>query len=133
MRLLIGIVLMVLWVSSVLLLPACGGATEAEAAQGSESRELSFVIVNKSGSEIHSIGLAGANHPMSFRPIEDDARSEIKNKKLKLPEKLSLHWTDARGDRHEGSVRVWSELGASYSGPVVLTINYRNKVILTGG
>ena len=70
---------------------------------------------------------------MSFSDIPDNERSELKDKKLKLPERLTLHWGDSRGNRAEGSVNVWSELGASYSGPVVLTITPRGKVVLTRG
>lgn len=132
-RLLVGTVLMVLWVCSILLLPGCGGATEAEAAEAQVPRELSFVVINQSRGEVNSIGLAGANMPMSYGSIDKGGRKSLKNKGLTLPEKLTLHWTDHRGDRHEGSARVWSELGASYSGPVTLTINHRNKVVLTGG
>lgn len=114
------------------LLPGCG-PSEADAAEAQTPRELSFVIVNNSGGDIKSIGLAGANIPMNFSDMDKGARSEIKNKKLKLPEKLSLHWSDHRGNRKEGSVSVWSELGASYAGPVTLTITQRGKVVLTGG
>lgn len=122
---------MVLWVSSMLLLPACG-PSEADAAQASEPRDLSFTIINQSRGDIDSIGVEGANYPMSFSPIEKDDSATIKSKKLELPETLTVHWTDARGERHEGTVRVWGELGASYAGPVNLTINYRNRVILSG-
>lgn len=130
MRVLIG---MVLWVSCVVFMPGCGGASEAEAAEAAQDRELSFVVRNQSGKDIRDIGLEGANFPMSFSPIEDDGTARIRSKKLELPETLTLHWSDQRGERHEGSVRVWSELGGSYSGPVVLTINYRNQVSVTGG
>ena len=132
-RLMLGTVLMVLWVCSLLVLPGCGGASEAKAQEAQVPRELSFVIVNNSGGDIRSIGLQGANIPMSFRAMAKGKRSEIKNKKLKLPEQLTLHWSDRRGDRYEGSVHVWGELGASYSGPVKLTITRRNKVVLSGG
>ena len=114
------------------LLPGCG-PSEADAAQADVPRELSFVIVNNTGGDISSIGLAGANIPMNFSDMDKGQRSEIKNKKLKLPEKFNLHWSDQRGNRKEGSVSVWSELGASYTGPVTLTITQRGKVVLTGG
>ena len=132
MRLVVGIVLMVLWVSSVLLLPGCG-ASEADAAEAAQPRPLSFTVVNNTGGELRSIGISGANLPMSFSPIDTGQRSTISNKSLELPERLSLHWTDARGERREGSVRVWAELGASYSGPVTLTVTNRNQVVLSGG
>lgn len=131
MKIVLGVIAMVLWVSSVLLTPGCGPG-EAEAAQAAEPRDLSFAIVNNSGDTIKSIGLEGANLPMSFRPIEDGGSSSIKNRKLELPEKLTLHWSDKHGDRHEGSVRVWGELGSTYSGQVTLTISRSNKVVLTG-
>lgn len=114
------------------LLPGCG-PSEADAAQAEKPRQLSFVIVNNSGGEIDGVALDGANLPIGFRDIEKAGRSEVKNKKLELPEKLTLHWGDPRGNRKEGSVNVWSELGSSYSGPVTLTITRRGKVVLTGG
>lgn len=115
------------------LIPGCGGATEAEASQAQAPRQLRFVIVNRSGGKIDQVGISGANIPMGFRAIEQNGRSELKHKDLTLPEKLTLHWSDSRGERHEGTVGVWSELGGAYSGSVVLTITQRGKVILTGG
>jgi hypothetical protein len=113
------------------LLPGCG-PSEADAAAASEPRPLSFVVLNKTGGDINGVGIEGANVPMGFSDIENNGRGEVKDKDLKLPETLTLHWGDTRGDRHEGSVNVWSELGASYSGPVTLTITRRGKVNLTG-
>ena len=132
MRLVVAIVLMVAWVSGVLLLPGCG-PSEADAAAAAEPRSLSFTVVNNTGGEIRSIALEGANLPMSFRPIARGQRSTLSNKELELPETLTLHWSDVNGDRREGTVRVWSDLGAAYSGPVTLTINSRNQVALNGG
>lgn len=109
------------------------GASEADAAQAEAPRELSFVVINKSGGEINGVALDGANIPIGFRDIQNNGRSEVKDKKLELPEKLTLHWGDQRGDRKEGSVNAWSGLGASYTGPVTLTITGRGKVVLTGG
>ena len=114
------------------LLPGCG-PSEADAAAAEKPRELSFVVVNNSGQDIGGVALEGANIPMAFRDIEKNGRGSVKHKNLKLPEKLTLHWGDSRGDRKEGSVNVWSELGASYTGPVTLTITRRGKVTLTGG
>lgn len=114
------------------LLPGCG-PSEADAAAAQAPRQLSFVVINHSGGEIKGVGLVGANIPMGFRDIEDDGQSELKNKKLELPETLTLHWGDTRGNRNEGTVHVRSELGASYTGPVTLTITRRGKVVLTGG
>lgn len=114
------------------LLPGCG-PSEADAAAAQVPRELSFVVINNSGQTIQSVGLDGANIPMSFADLEDNAQGAVKNKKLELPEKLTLHWGDARGNRKEGTVKVWSELGSSYSGPVTLTITRRSTVTLTGG
>lgn len=114
------------------LLPGCG-PSEADAAAAQVPRELSFVVVNHSGQAVEGVGLDGANIPMSFADLADNARGEVKNKKLELPEKLTLHWGDARGNRKEGTVKVWSELGSSYSGPVTLTITRRSTVTLTGG
>lgn len=132
MRVLIGSLLMVLWVSAMLLLPGCG-PSEADAAQAAVPRDLSFTVVNRSGGEMSSIGLAGANYPIAYSNITDQDQHTIKSKSLELPETLTLHWSDRRGDRKEGTVHVWSELGASYSGPVVLTVDRRGKVVLTGG
>jgi len=114
------------------LLPGCG-PSEADAAAAQQPRELSFVVINRSGGDIEGVGLQGANIPMGFSDIKAGGRGEIKNKKLKLPETLTLHWGDDRGDRHEGSVNAWSELGSSYTGPVRLTITRRGNVTLTGG
>jgi hypothetical protein len=114
------------------LLPGCG-PSEADAAAAEAPRALSFVVVNNSGQTLESVGLEGANIPMGFRDIEKNGRGEVKNKKLELPETLTLHWGDARGNRKEGTVNVWSELGASYSGPVTLTVTRQGKVVLTGG
>ena len=108
------------------------GPSEADAAEAQAPRQLSFVVINKTGQDIEGVGLEGANIPMGFRDIEKDGRGEVKHKELKLPEKLTLHWGNPRGDRSEGTVHVWSELGASYSGPVTLTITRRGKVVLTG-
>ena len=113
------------------LLPGCG-PSEADAAAAQTPRELSFVVINHSGGDIDGVGLDGANIPMGFSDIKKDGKAELKNKKLKLPETLTLHWGNRRGDRKEGSVKVWSELGASYTGPVTLTISRRGKVVLTG-
>ena len=114
------------------LLPGCG-PSEADAAAAEQPRELSFVVINNSGQDIEGVGLEGANIPMGFRDIEKNARGEVKNKKLKLPETLTLHWGDGRGNRKEGTVHVWSELGPSYAGPVTLTVTRQGKVTLTGG
>lgn len=130
MKLFVATVLMIAWVSAVLLLPGCGGATSAEA---SVKRDLTFTLVNNSRMDIRSIGVEGTDPPFSYSPIQAGSRSMLKSKSLSLPETLTVHWTDERGDRHEGTVRCWSELGASYSGPVVMTITHRNKVVLTGG
>jgi len=116
----------------LMLIPACG-PSEADAAEAAEPRDLSFVIVNNSSYKIDDIGLAGANLPMNFSAIDKGGRSELKNKKLELPRKLTLHWSDSRGERHEGTVDVWGKFGASYSGPVKLTITQRYQVVLTGG
>ena len=132
MRLVIACLLMVLWVSAVLLLPACG-PTEADAAQAAVPRELSFNVINQSGGKMTSIGIEGTNYPMAFSNIDDDDAHMLKSKSLELPESLTLHWSDARGNRHEGTVHVWNELGASYTGPVNLTVDARGKVTLTGG
>lgn len=132
-RLVIAVVLMLLWVGGVLLMPGCGGATQANAAQAAEPRELSFVVVNKTGGEMRSIGLAGANLPMAFSNIADGDRHSLKSKSLNLPETLTLHWSDQRGNRHEGRVEVWGQLSSTYSGPVTLTVTRRNKVNLSGG
>lgn len=132
MRLIIACLLMVLWVSAVLLLPACG-PTEADASQAAVPRELTFTVINQSGGKMTSIGMEGANAAIAYSTIDDNDSHTIKSKSLTLPEKLTLHWTDARGDRREGTVKVWNELGASYSGPVNLTVNKRGKVTLTGG
>lgn len=122
---------MVMWVCSILLLPGCGaGANSAEAA---EPRDLSFTLINQSRSDIRAIGVEGTDPPMSFSPIDEGGRATIRSKKLQLPETLTVHWSDERGERHEGTVRVWGELGASYSGPVKMTIDHRNKVVLSGG
>jgi hypothetical protein len=121
-----------LLVMILLLIPGCG-PSEADAAAAETPRELSFVVVNNTGGPIKGIGLEGANMPMAFRNIDDGEQASVKNKQLKLPERLTLHWGDRRGDRHEGSVNVWSELGASYTGQVTLTITRRGKVVLTGG
>lgn len=123
----------VLWASSLLLLSGCGGGSEMKAEQAQVSRDLSFVVINNSRGEIREIGLQGANIPISYSTMQKGKRSEIKSKKLELPERLTLHWSDTRGDRHEGTVRVWGELGATYSGPITLTITAQNKVTLTGG
>lgn len=114
------------------LLPGCG-PSEASATQAAVPRPLSFVVVNNSGEAIQGIGLEGANIPMGFRNLESGDKSQLKNKNLKLPEKLTLHWNDARGRRKEGSVNIWGRLGASYSGPVTLTITSRGGVTLAGG
>ena len=108
------------------------GPSEADAAAADEPRELTFVVINESGGDINGVALVGANMPMGFHDIKNKDRGEVKSKKLELPEKLTLHWGDTRDNRHEGSVSVWSELGASFSGQVTLTINHRDKVILTG-
>lgn len=121
-----------LLVMILLLIPGCG-PSQADAASAEQSRELSFVVVNNSGGDIDGVALVGTNIPMGFADIKNNDRGTLKNKKLNLPEKLTLHWGDERGNRKEGSVYVWSELGASYSGPITLTITRRNKVILTGG
>lgn len=121
-----------LLVMIILLIPACG-PSEAAASQAAEPRPLSFVVDNRSGGEITSIGLEGANLPMSFGDMSKGQTKSLKNKKLQLPEKLTLHWSDARGKRKEGSVKVWGELGATYSGPVKLTITQRGKASLSGG
>ena len=125
----------ILLVMILALLPSLTGcgASEADAAQAEVPRELSFVIVNNSGGPINGVALDGANLPIGFRDIEKDGRSEVKNKSLKLPETLNLHWGNRRGDRKEGKVHVWSELGPTYTGPVTLTITRRGKVVLTGG
>lgn len=114
------------------LLPGCG-PSEADAAAAQAPRPLSFVVINNSGQDIVGVGLEGANIPMGFSDIKKNSRGEVKNKKLELPETLTLHWGNKRGDRKEGSVNVWSGLGASYSGPVTLTITRKGKVSLTGG
>lgn len=114
------------------LLPGCG-PSEADAAEAEVPRQLSFVIVNQSGEDISGIGLAGANLPIGFSDIDKGQRSSVKNKSLELPEKLTLHWGNARGDRKEGTVDVWAELGSTYTGPVTLTITSRGKVKLAGG
>ena len=132
MRVLVGSLLMVLWVWSILLLPGCG-PSEADASEAAVPRELTFTVTNNSDGEINSVGLSGANLPMAFRNLTKGESATLKSKKLELPEKLSLHWSNKRGDRKEGSANVWSELGASYSGPVNLTITQRGKVVLTGG
>ncbi|MFN3167980.1 MAG: hypothetical protein ACE37H_13050 [Phycisphaeraceae bacterium] len=132
MRVVIGCLLMVLWVSAVLLLPGCG-PSEADASQAAVPRELSFTVINNTGGEMRSIGLEGANLPIAFSNIAEADRHTLKSKNLELPETLTLHWSDARGDRREGTVEVWGELGSSYSGPVNLTVTQRGKVVLTGG
>ncbi len=133
-RLVIGSLLMVLWVASILLLPGCGGATEAQAAEAVKPRPLTITVVNRSGGEITQIGISGANMPIACSDMADGASSTaLKNKELKLPERLTLHWSDSRGDRKEGTVNVWGELSAAYSGPITLTITRRGKVKLTGG
>ena len=121
-----------LLVMILLLIPACG-PSEADAAEAAERRPLSFVVVNNSSYKIDDIGLEGANLPMNFSGIDKGGRGELKNKSLELPRKLTLHWSDSRGERHEGSVDVWGGLSPSYSGPVKLTITVRNKVVLSGG
>ncbi|MEM6506503.1 MAG: hypothetical protein AAF711_13760 [Planctomycetota bacterium] len=117
------------------LLPSMTGCgpSEADAAAADVPRELSFVVVNNSGADIKGVGLDGANIPMGFADIEKDGQGMVKNKKLELPETLTLHWGDPRGNRKEGTVNVWSELSATYTGPVTLTITRRGKVVLTGG
>jgi len=132
MRVVIGCLLMVLWVSAVLLLPGCG-PSEADASEAAVPRQLSFTVINQSGGEMTSIGLEGANLPIAYSDIEADDSHTISSKSLELPETLTLHWSDRRGDRKEGTVYVWSELGSSYSGPVNLTVTRRGKVVLTGG
>lgn len=109
------------------------GASEADAAEAEVPRTLSFVVINNSGGDIENVALDGANLPIGFSDLDKGERSELKNKKLELPEKLTLHWGDARGNRKEGSVKVWSELGANYTGPVTLTITSRGTVTLAGG
>lgn len=133
MRVVIGCLLMVLWVSSMLLLPGCGEPSAAEAAEASRDRPLSFVVINNTGGEMTQIGIDGTNFPMGFSDLEKGATGQIAAKSLELPEHLTLYWSDPRGDRKEGSVDVWSELGASYSGPVKLTVTRRGKVVLSGG
>lgn len=131
-RLIAASLLMILWVASILLTPGCG-PSEADAAVATESRTLTFNIVNQSGGEIHDIGLSGANMPMAFRDLDDGESASVKDKKLALPEKLNLHWSDTRGNRKEASALIRSELGPSYSGPVTLTLNRRGKLTLGGG
>ena len=113
------------------LLPGCG-ASEADAAAANEQRVLSFVVINNSGGDINGVALEGANLPMGFHDIKNKDHGKLSNRKLELPETLTLHWGDDRNNRREGQVNVWSELGASFSGQVTLTIDHRDKVILTG-
>lgn len=132
MRQYLCISMLLVMILMLMTIPGCG-PSEADAAAAQAPRELSFVVINNSGTDIDGVGLEGANIPMGFRDIKQGTQAQLKNKKLQLPETLTLHWGDPRGNRHEGSVKVWSELGASYSGPVTLTITRRNTVVLTGG
>lgn len=132
MRLVVAILLMLGWVSCVLLSPGCG-PSEADASAAAAPRPLSFSIINQSGGEIRSIGVEGANYPMAFSPITKGDAHTISAKSLELPETLTVHWSDRHGERFEGRVNVWSELGPTYSGPVNLTIDMRNNVNLSGG
>ncbi len=132
MRLIIGTLLMVLWVSSMLLLPGCG-PSEAEATQAAVPRDLSFTITNRTGDKMKSIGVEGGKLPMSFRDLAEGQSATLKSKKLDLPETLTIHWSSERGDRKEATANLWGELGASYTGPVNLTLNARGKIVLSGG
>ena len=113
------------------------GRAEREQAQADEAakpRPLTFTIVNRSGGEVTQVGLSGANMPIACGDLTDGQSSTpLKHKELELPEELTLHWTDGRGDRKEGSVKVWAELGSTYAGPITLTVTRRGKVNLSGG
>jgi len=125
-------VMTLLMMSAVLVLPGCG-PSEADASAAAVPRDLSFTVVNDSDGKMTGIGLEGANYPISFGPIDAGDASTIRSKKLELPETLTLHWNDYRGNRHEGTARIWNNLGPAYSGPVTLTVNERNKLVLSGG
>lgn len=124
---------------SLLMLPllftlqGCGGPTEANAAEASVPRPLSFTVSNRSGGPVKSIGLSGANMPMAFRNLANGESATLSNKALKLPKSVSLHWSDAQGNRMEAAAEVWGELSPTYSGPITLKITSSGTVKLSGG
>ena len=138
MRILIGSLLMLLWVASILVLPACGGPNEANASapvkQATDPRPISITIVNRSSTTATQIGVSGAAMPISCGDLPKGGSSiALKHKELTLPKRLTLHWSDSRGDRKEGTVRPQDTLGPTFSGPMTLTITSQGKVKLTAG
>lgn len=83
--------------SLLLTLQACGGASDAEAAD--PSGPPSFVVVNRSGGEIKDIAVK-ANMMIRFRDLSHGESSTMSDAQLRVPGRLSIRWTDAGGEHH---------------------------------
>ncbi|MEM1353989.1 MAG: hypothetical protein AAGC44_05050 [Planctomycetota bacterium] len=122
----------VLLVGLLLLLPGCEPDQASAASSVNQPRKITFTLVNRTGGEMKSIGVRGAERPMGYRDIEHGQSGSISHKEPGTPEWLEVNWSDSRGDRHVGKVYVWSQLGQGYGGDLTLVIDRKNRVSLRG-
>lgn len=119
-----------LLIGLMMVVPGCE-PSNASAADGGPLK-LTLTLINNSGGAIEDIGVEGADRPVAFRDMEAGDRSAVRLKEPHLPEWLEVNWTDSRGDRRVGKVKIWTQLGDSYRGDLTLTITNRHKVELRG-
>ena len=83
----------------LLALQACGGASDAEAAEGEAAGPPRFVVVNRSGEAIKDIAVK-ANLMIRFRDLSPGESSTMVDAKLRVPRQVSIRWTDSDGEHH---------------------------------
>lgn len=107
----------------------CGGSHDKSAAGGSDT-VTSVTVANGLAEPIRSILVQGIGDPISYRPMQPGSRTSLRPAgDTGRPGKVTVRWTDADGDHHQGRVEVTGRA----SGSLTLTIKGDDHVVVSRG
>jgi len=112
------------------MIAGCGGGDASN--EEVTSKPVTFTVCNRTGAKIIDVGINSNDSrmtPMSYGSIENGVSETLKNNYL--PSKIGLHWSKLNKNRTSKDINVSSSLGATYQGPIRLTVQPNGKVIVS--
>ncbi|MEM6751338.1 MAG: hypothetical protein AAF612_12800 [Planctomycetota bacterium] len=115
----------------------CGGPSEAAAESEAVSKKDkaaagpgSVSVRNRTSGEVTQVaGKFGAS--MSFGSVDKGDEDTLSGRTIKFDKRVSIYWTDARGDRYDKSWDPGRELGKGFHGAVRVTLHDGGKATLS--
>jgi hypothetical protein len=114
-------------------LTACGGATSdaaAEPAASAPAGPIRVAVVNRTDRDITGVVVygQGLGKDLGYQTIAAGDTERLQHDDLRVPARLSLDYTDHRGDRHYNAFPVPRQFTQGSTADLTLTVTPAGKV-----